>query len=275
MIASEVYGFAQQQCGEQNVGQRWTVAQWIAATDRAHKHLSRELKWPPSRFLFTSQPGVQEYQLQEVLKILDVYVNGQLLVQTDIATLQGEQIQISDQSGSAGGPGGLISPQAPPTLAGGPYSPAWAGQGAAAYPVANVQGTTLSASPWFVGQRPMYYCEGGNLGFVPPPLVAYPVVVRCIKQPALLQNPTDALVLPDICLDALAWKVCEYFYYANPQQDGNSDSRNYANAQYKEALIACKDWKRTYAGDTGHGVIPRTYRTDFTKGQRRNSGGWD
>lgn len=270
MKASEVASLAQLWSGEQNVGQTWTPSQWLQAVDRAQKTLVRDLKWPPSRFLFTSTPQVQEYQLQEVLLILRVYVNGQILPRTSIPQLEGEQLQVDDQSGNVGGPSGLVSPIAPPVVAGGQYTPAWTSAPPANYPASNnfLYGTTLSASPWFTGQRPMYYTRGGNVGLVPAPLTAVPVVCDVVRQPVPLQAMTDDMVLPDICADAMAWDACEQFYYSVRDQSGSSDNRNFAHEKRMEAMQKCKDWRKTYEGGI-QGPIPLTYRTYYRKGQRR------
>jgi hypothetical protein len=90
----------------------------------------------------------------------------------------------------------------------------------------------------------------------------------------VLQAAIDAMVLPDICMDAIAWNVCEQFYYSDRDQSGSSDNRNYAHEKYNEAMQKCKDWRKTYEGGIS-GPVPKTYRTFYNKGQNRlGNGDW-
>lgn len=240
----------------------------IAFVDRAQKWIIRNLKWPESRFAFQSIPNVQEYQIPEVIRILRVYMQGQPIVRSDIPTLEGQQIQLNDQTGTGGGPGGLINPTTAPALVGGNYSPQWTGTPPAVYPVpSSLNAPSPSAAPWIVGQRPRYYMRGGMLGFVPIPLGTYQIVVDCIAQPYTLVNLADACVLPDVALDALAWKTCEFSYYADPTNQSAGDSRNYATSEFQKAMAELKSWKKTMdgVGPRGPNVLP--LRTFYTTGQ--------
>lgn len=267
MQAQDVVTLARDLLNEPTPGQRWTDAQLIRFTDRAQKSVIRTLKWPESRFVLTTTPNVQEYQIPEVVRMLRVYLQGQPIVPTNIPTLEGQQIQLNDQTGSGGGPGGLVGNSAP-ALAGGQYTPQWTSQPPASYPVASsLYAPSPAAQPWIVGQRPRYYMRGGMIGLVPAPLGAYPLVMDCIAQPATLENLTDTLVLPDIALDLLAWSVCEFCYYADPQNQGAGDSRNFAMSEKQKALQEVKAWKREYDGVGPKGPNILAMRSFYTTGQ--------
>lgn len=261
MQAVDCIGFTRTLLAETNSGQRWSDADMLTFTDRAQKLIVRELKWPPGRFTFSTVAKVQEYQLDEVIKILGVYLNGQIIERTDIATMEGRQIQLDDSTGTGGGPGGLVVTNQAPTLAGKSYTPAWSSEPAAAYPVASDTGYPSQSfqQPWMTGMRPRYYCEGGNIGFVPAPLSPYTVVARVVLQPPPLQNLTDVMVLPDIALDAVCWKACEYAYFSD-RTDSSTDARNYAIQQFQDAMKALRAWRSGYDGDAPQGPKPVAYR---------------
>lgn len=270
MQAQDVVSLVRTLLNESTPGQRWTDAQLLQFTDRAQKQVLRTLKWPESRFVLTTTPNVQEYQIPEVVRMLRVYLNGQPLVATNIPTLEGQQIQLNDQTGSGGGPGGLVNTGTAPSLVSGQYTPQWTGQVAASYPVASaLSAPSPSAQPWMVGMRPRYYMRGGMIGLVPPPLGAYPLVMDCIAQPATLTNLTDTCVLPDIALDAISWTVCEFCYYADPQNQGAGDSRNFATAEKQKAMQEVRAWKREYdgVGPKGPNILPQ--RAFYTAGQNK------
>lgn len=275
MQAQDVTSYARSLLSEPTNGQWLTESRAIQFVDRAHKIIVRSLKWPESRFVFSTQPTVQEYQLSEVIRILRVYVAGQPVVRTDIPTLQGQQWQFDDQTGTVGGPGGYVAPGQAPVLVGNQYTPQWTSQPATAYPVASSLGyPSPSAAPWMAGMRPRYYTRGGNLGLVPAPLGTYQVVCDVIAQPVTLVSDTDTLVLPDIALDAVAWKVCELAYFADRDNQGAGDSRNYAQTEFNTAMKELKAWRREYDGMGPRGPNVLTNRSFYRKGNNRLGSGW-
>jgi hypothetical protein len=274
MIAQDVINLVQDLSGEGIVGQRFAPSQYIRFLDRAQKCIVRDLKWPPSRYVFTTTPTVQEYQLQEIILILDVYLNGQLLTRTDIPTLEGRQIQLYDQTGQGGGPGGLVVQNEAPNLAGSTNTPQWTSQPPLAYPVTSpIGGVAPDAQPWFAGRRPAYYCRGGNIGFLPAPLGAITAVCDVVSQPVTLQTANDALMLPDTAADALAWQVIEYMFFSDKDTSGAADQRNYAMTEKQKALAELRAWKRGYDGGGPRGPKMLTYRSFFVRG--RNTMGDD
>lgn len=271
MIANDVVTLAQDLSGEGITGQRFSTDQYLRFVDRAQKNVVRDLKWPPSRYVFTTTPTVQEYQLQEVIRILGVYLNGQPLPRTDIPTLEGRQVQAYDQSGQGGGPGGLVVPNQAPSLTGSSNTPAWTSQAAQSYPVTGSVGYPApDAQMWFTGRRPSYYCRGGNIGFVPAPLGTLTMVADVVAQPVTLQDLNDALVLPDTSAETLAWKVLEFMYFTDKDTSGAADQRNYAMTKYQEGLRELRSWARGYDGVGQKGPKIMSYRSFFVRGQNRS-----
>lgn len=274
MQVQDVTSFIRNLGSEPTTGQWKTDLQYAQFVDRAQKIIVRKLLWPESRFYFTSQATVQEYQLQEVLRILRVYVAGQPVVRTDIPTLEGQQWSFNDQTGTSGGPGGAVVPGAAPVLVTNAYTPQWTSQAPATYPVASSLGyPSPSAQPWMAGMRPRYYARGGNLGLVPAPISAYTVVCDVVAQPVTVSQPTDTLVLPDIALDAVAWKAIELAEFSDPDPQA-ADKRNYALTQFNEAMKDVKKWRREYDGMGPRGPRPLTQRSFYRKGNNRVSSGW-
>ena len=274
MQAQDVLSFVRSLISEPVASQWLSDSRAIKFIDRAQKMIVREIKWPESRFVFTTLPTVQEYQLQEVVKILRVYVAGQPIVRTDIPTLEGQQWQFNDQTGTVGGPGGTVVPGQPPVLVGNQYTPQWTSQSPLAYPVASALGfPSPSAQPWMAGMRPRYFTRGGNLGLVPAPLSSYVVVCDVIAQPVTLAYLTDTLVLPDIVMDAIAWKTVELAYYSDSQNPTSQQARQDALASYNTALRDAKAWRRQYDGVGPRGPNPLTQRSFYKKGNNRTGTG--
>jgi hypothetical protein len=269
--AEDVIELARILQAEPNTGQRWNNLKLITLVDRAQKMLMRTLRWPEARYVFQTNLA-QEYQIPEMIRVLRVYIAGQIIEQTSIPTLQGQQTGVNDQSGTGGGPGGFVGTGVAPVLAGGQFGPAWVGQGTAVYPVSTAGSYTSPASPWFIGRRPAYYMRSGNIGFVPGPLGSSTCVIDCIAQPPTLQNLQDALMVPDIAVDCLAWKLCEFMSYADDEQGQDvQNSRDYALKGYRDALAELRMWRRTYDGVTSTGPNVFALRTFYRGiGQNRN-----
>lgn len=273
MIVNDCLEYSRVLLAEPNSGQRWSNAQLIKFIDRAQKLIVRKILWPVSRYEFMSVPTVQEYQEPEILKYLRVFIQGQSLPHADIDTLEGNQIQLYDQTGQGGGPAGLIVPGVAPQLAGGQFVSKWTSQPAATYPVSSpLSYPAPDAQPWFPGRRPVWYDRGGNIGFLPAPAGIYPVVVDCVRQPFTLVNPTDAMVLPDISLDTVCWKTVELACFPGGE-DESSDQRNYAMSEYGKSVAELDGWANGMAGQGPEGPKPLTYRSFYTRGNHRNFGG--
>ena len=270
MKASDVLTQVRPLLGESSTAQRWSNQDLLGFIDSGQKTMVRTLLWPESRTIVTTTANIQEYDLNEVLLVLRVYLQGQRLVETSIPTMEGDSLQLYDQTGTSAGPGGLIT-NGVPTLVTGDYTPQWTGEAAAAYPVASsLAPPGPTGQPAYVGQRPMYYLRGGNLGVVPLPAGSYPLVLDIIRQPDTVNNTSQTLVLPSIAMDALAWKVCELAFFSDRTQSGAAQQMQAASQQYMKALTELKSWRQQYGGGTDEGIKMLTMRSFYTKGNNRN-----
>lgn len=275
MQVSDVVTFVRTLLDESNSAGRWSDAELIQFVDRSAKMLVRDMKWTESRFVFNTVATVQEYALNEVITILRVYVGGQELTRTDIPSLEGYSIQLYDQTANGSGPGGLINPGEASVLLVCSVAPQWTSQVAETYPIQNSQlgYPAPYATPWYPGRRPAWYMRGGNLGFVPPPAGVIAVVVDCVRQPSTLTQLTTVMSLPDITLDALAWKTC-YFCYFSDRNSESKQLRDDAALNYKMSLADIRTWRRTYDGSGPKGIKLLEERGFFQRGGHRVGTGY-
>lgn len=270
MQASDVITDARTLLNEPNANGRFSDANMLSYLSIAVKEVTRELRFPDSRMWFSTTSGVQEYELQEVLRIYRVYYAGELLPRTDIPTLEGYHIQLYDNTAQGAGPSGGI-PGGVPTLYYTPVAPQWSSAPITGAPSLNGGGTSFAqpySQPWYPGRRPVYYLRGGNLGIVPPPGGSVPVAIDCVRQPAQISNDSQVLTLPDIAREALMFKVCLLAYQSDRGAEAQALRQNMANS-YAQELQNVRHWSQTYSG-TSRGINLLTQREAIgVRGQRR------
>lgn len=275
MQASDVISDVRSILAEPNPNGRWSDALLLGDLNIAIKELTRDIRFPESRGVFTTIAGVQEYALQEQLRILRVYYAGESLPRTDIPTMEGYQIQMYDNTAQGAGPGGLIEPGQPSPLLQTPCAPQWTSVPAQSAPVMEGMGTSFAqpySQPWYPGRRPVYYLRGGNLGIVPAPAGAVTVVIDAIRQPASLTNTSQELMLPDICRQCLMWRTV-FLCYASDRGEGAEVLRGIADKNYQSELLEVRHWSNTYSG-TAQGVKVLTQRSVVgTRGNHRIGSG--
>lgn len=193
--------------------------------------------------------GIQEYTMAENLKILRVYVAGQLIVPTDIPSLEGDQLQYYDQTGLNN-------------------APQWLTQTSTVYPVTNTPTgyPVTGALPFMAGMRPMFYIRGGNIGFVPQPAGAYAVRLDLIPVPPVLANLSDPSIFPSVADEAVVWKSLELAYFS----DSNIEKASYCRNNFEQEMKKLRSWINDYKHQAPHTPMPITYRALF-----RNSGADD
>lgn len=225
---------------------RWSDSDVATLINEAQNFISLQIEWPVGHWQATSVNGTQEYTQPQLIKIERVYLAGQPCIPTDIATLEGTQIEFYDQTN--------------PTTA---YTPNWNSQPVTAYPVVNTQmGYPNGVSPYYVGERPQYYLNGGNLGFVPPPAGAYTMDIWGIAVPTPLVNLADVCVFPDFFKSALAHKAAEIALHA----DSADDRAQQQALKFAEWMPQLRAWKRTLLKNKSRGPRPITYRHFFKRG---------
>lgn len=252
MLASEVTARVRQLLADPNTSGRYTEAELLGLVSDAQRLLTRVCKWPKGVLLGTTIANQMEYTLPEVERVDYVYIAGQPILPTTVEALQGNQIGFYDETATG-------------------YTPQWISAPAEAYPVAsNMGGYNAMALPFYPGDRPQYYRRGGNIGFVPPPGGAYPIMVYCIPVPAAVTNDAQLLVFPSQAKEALAWRVVADEMFA----DGNESMMEKAEAKYQENLKILLGSLKGIDHERPSGPMVRTYRNQYRGLLGRSSRGW-
>lgn len=251
---------------------RWSDASLISFTDEAQQLLTRDVEFPQSRLTAPTIVNQQEYATPDLLNVYRVYLAGQLLVPTTKQILEGHQTQEYDQ----GLDSGIMQPGIQTPGSGGPpgtqgsFTPAWNIQSPEAYPVANAWGSPApDAQPWFTGQRPRYYFDGGVIGFVPAPSSIVTMCIDCLRVPDPLANLIDITIFPYNFRTAMVWKVVEFAKFADNDQTA-SEQRMYASQMYEKEMRKLRTTYKFYAGDAPRMPKMFTNRTLYQKGNVRN-----
>lgn len=218
---------------------RWSDTDLASLINQGQKAVVKELEFPEGTLVNQTTAGQQEYTIPEVFKILRVYVAGQPIIQTDIPTLEGAQIEMYDQS----------APN---------YLPQWLSQNSTAYPVASDTGYPYpSTLPFYAGQRPQWYLRGGNIGLVPPPAGTYTLQIDIVPVPAALANAADVSTLPSNFLQAIAW----YAVYQAKFADSRLEDAAFAMQQFEGEMGKLRAWKSSFKGSTNRAPVLLTYRS--------------
>jgi|SRR5271166_5700689 len=240
---------------ETNPAGRWNDYDTGDFINRARKQLMIDWEWPETSIFITAISGQQEYDtrnntvtppVEQVNKILRVYVAGQLCVPTTIPLMDGSQIELFDQTALN-------------------FTPQWLAVPATSYPVSSDSGFPQTRAPFFPGMRPRFYLRGPfNIGFVPAPLGTPTIQLDIIPTPPLLLAESDPDIFPDNCREAIAWKAAELAMFGdNP----NPDKVQMADACYARYLRELKQvlipWKRNFVEFGPKGPQVLTYRAFF------------
>jgi len=285
MLASDVITLARQLLDDTATGsgQRWSDATLLVFLNQAQWKLIRDVLFPSGRMQIATVPNQQEYQVGTILQTDSVYVNGQLAVPSDLSTLEGHQIGVYDQ-GLRGGNPAPVPGSGMPASTSGPYAPFWGTMTPQGYPVANYGGWPAPDSvPSCTNQRPRYYWRSGWIGLVPAPSNSPPLdangnpipnlVIDGVFLPPALGGLADPLIFPNHFTEALAWSVVLQAKFSDDTQK-TSESRNYAQASYREAMRDLRMWVSTFKGDAPGGPKFWSARGYYTWGgyQAANTG---
>lgn len=197
----------------------------LQLANQASIDVALRIDWPESTMTTPTAASQAEYQLMDLVAILRVYVAGQLLYPTDIATLQGEQLEQFDQNANDNS-----------------LRPLWVQQQAigATYPQMNDQANPVAGGlPYYLGQRPVFYLRGGNLGLMPSPLGVYTLQVDYIPLPAYLTSDTSYSDMPTASKAAIVWKMISYLY----QMDSNDAGAARAEGNFEKAVRETIQWR--------------------------------
>ena len=296
---------------------RWNDNQLVALTDRAQKRLVAETRFPETRLTLLTDANQQWFVLPDLHVVHRVYLNGQPVVPVPggQTTLEGGQILLWDQTGSAGtstigSAAGLSSgtyepfggslvpsggssggttatpPSTPPSFVGsaippgssGSMEPQWTVQTPTSYPFLNAWGAPApEAQPWFSGQRPRYWIEGGVLFVTPAPAAPTVLCIDCVAVPATLTKTTDALSVPDNYLDGIVNYVMWRAASANAMSDRSPAAAQNRQDALNELVLEerkLRTWKRQFSLESDQTLV-LTYRGAFQVGGNRVGDGWD
>lgn len=192
---------------------RFSNQELTADINAARRDVSLAVRFPEIQINGFTVGGTQEYALSEdIIEVKRVYVAGQRVPKTDIATMEGEALGLYDMTSST-------------------FTPQWQAAPLAAYPVAADQGYPAPIPvPYFQGMRPVYYPRGGSVvGLVPAPIGVYALRVEGIALAPDLVNLSDVDVFPRYYLDSICWKAVEYAMYADQNPTGYQWAVDQAN----------------------------------------------
>lgn len=275
MTPQDVISLARQYINDPSPSGRWSNAALLLFVDRAVQTLSRDVKFPEGRASFTTVPGQQEYDgLPVFVTMPRVYINGQLIIRTDLNTLEGHQIELYDQ-GFGTMPGNQAAGSGGPPGTQGNFTPAWNIQQPSVYPVPNSWGLPAPrAEPWMAGQRPRYYMRSGVIGFVPAPSGQATVTIDGVFPPEKVTLLTQELVFDRAWMDVLTWHVVMQCKAAD-DSDRAAQQYQMAQQQYSKFLA---DIRVMVNGDglNDDSMLPKfiTQRSFWQKGNNRNPGPW-
>jgi hypothetical protein len=270
VYASDVAELARGWLGEYYSSGAFSDNQMMLWVERAQKEVVKKIRWPEALLSWSTVPGVQEYAFQEPVRVKRVYIQGQPIIRTDFATLEGRQIEMYDQTAQGTGPAGTYEYGEPSANTQGGYVPQWSATPGSTYPVNSAQfGMANFAAPWYSGSRPKYYFRGGIIGFVPYPMSVSPVQAAIVKVPNKITSLNDMLIAPDGSVEAMAWLVVYWAYFQDRDNSGAAQLRTEAMANYREQLSDLWRWVKRFEGDGPNGPKIRTGRWG---GRYSNSG---
>lgn len=203
------------------------------------------VEWPEATYSLTSDGVHREYPLPELYALLRVYVAGQECVPTTIPLLEGDALQIYDNSGTN-------------------QVPQWTQAPFTGYPVASgVSMPNSNALPYFTGQRPSYYTRNsGILGILPPPTAGWNVAIDVYPAPPTLVNPGDLTFFPQLFKEAIAWQAMTYAFFAENDQGANQTMQICA-AQFEKQATILTAWKSKFVRNLPNQPMPMPHRMYF------------
>lgn len=284
MVAGDVVTLARQYLNDvaTGSGQRWSDATLLNFTTQVQNRLIRDVLFPSGRVSIPTVPNQQIYQVRAVALSTDsVYVNGQLAVPSDVQTLEGHQLGIYSQGQYGANPAPVQPGSGLPPSTAGPFAPSWGTLTPAGYPAANYASWPAPDSvPSCTGQRPRYFWVGpgggsGYIGLTPAPANGPPLdsngqpipnlVIDGVFLPPPVANLTDPMVFPEHFTEALAWGVTLQAKFSDDTQK-TSESRNFAQASYRDAMRDLRMWTKTFRGDAPDGPKFQSSRGFYTRG---------
>jgi hypothetical protein len=266
---------------------RWqdsTLLNWI---DLGNKRMVNDVRFPDCKVIVLTVANQQLYQFPLMLEVDAIYVGGELIVPSDLPTLEGRQIGYYDNTS---GDGTVTTPATggdQPSGSTGQSAPAWTVTEPATYPDATgtwqTGGRAPDAQPWGPYQRPRYYWRGGWLGLPRiPSSSGVPIQVDGVRQPDTIPyvsvggvTQPQVMTTPENFKPGIVWAGMVWAWLSNADA-GAQKMAEICEANYQREKRMMLSWRGTYDGKNKvEGPKPRTLRPQYA-GQRvrRNSGGY-
>jgi hypothetical protein len=253
---------------------RWTDTQLLQFIDRTNKELVDVTKFPDSRITQLTIPNQQLYQFPLMLSVRAIYVDGQMIVPSDLNTLEGVQINMYDNT--ANGQTTPVSGGDYPIGSTGTGGPQWAAISPLSYPSTNGQWVypAPDAQPSNPYQRPRFYWRGGFLGLVPAPAGVATIELDGVRQPDTIAAQGQILTTPDNYMDALVWGAGYRALLAEHSKEADASAQIW-KGEYKDKVRQLLRWRGMNEGEQRNGPKPLTLRAAYGRWHtRRRSNGY-
>lgn len=275
MLASDVLGYLRGTLSDTDTSGsgRWTDTQLLQFIDRANKEVVDATQFPDSRVIQSTIANQQLYQFPLMLSVRAIYVDGQLIVPSDLNTLEGVQINYYDNTTTG---------QTTPVTGGdfpigttGTAGPQWAVITPLSYPSTNGQWVTPApdASPSNAYQRPRFYWRGGYLGLVPAPSNVATIELDGVRQPDTITGSTQLLTTPDNYMDALMWGAGYRALLAEHSKEADASAQIW-KGEYRDKLRQLLRWRGFNDGEQRNGPKPQVLRAGYSRYRTRRNGSW-
>jgi len=259
---------------------RWSDATLLNWIDQGNKRMIGDVRFPDCKIEVPTVAGVQLYQFPLMLEVDAIYLDGELIVPSDLPTLEGRQIGYWDNtSGDGSGPAPTTGSDAPAGSTG-QSAPAWTVTEPASYPDATgtwqTGGRAPNAQPWSQYDRPRYYWRGGWLGLPRIPANSGAIIqVDGVRQPDTITVVDQPMTSPENFKAGIVWAAAYWAFFSNGDQNSREMAKE-CEANYQREKRTGLSWRGTYDGkNKPEQPKPRTLRPAFSRLRvRRNTGGY-
>jgi hypothetical protein len=268
VTAGDILASARMKYGVPSTSNRWNDANLLQALNDACDDIAKEVDFPEATIPITTVAGVGMYPCPDVVKLLRCYliqngVFGTPLPGTDIPTLEGDILQIYDQSS------GEI--QGAPT-----NTPQFMAEQPQNYPLTNSpvgQSTVPTALPYFSvtagAQRGMCFLRGGYVCVVPAPAASGLILaVDAVPLQTFLTADGNMMIYPRVYREALAQHMCKTMAASD-----RSPMLQVFEGRYQNEVPGLRTWHDNILASKPKRFVPITKRALIGDGWGYGGGG--